>query len=89
MVSVGELFRLPTIDRLAGDRAPRTWAASNPASRAAALDARDCRYRVLLREDKRRKKRKNSGVSVSQVRPKAPSIVVSGLSVCSGCGYTE
>lgn len=41
MVSVGELFRLPTMDRLAGDRAPSTWAASNPASRAAALDARD------------------------------------------------
>lgn len=60
MVSVGELFRLPTIDRLAGDRAPRTWAGSNPASRAAALDARDFRYRIFAsdsgrtnRQDKR------------------------------------
>lgn len=41
MVSVGELLRLPTIDRLAGDKAPRTWTGFNPASRAAGLDARD------------------------------------------------
>lgn len=46
MVSTGEPCKLPTIDRLAGDRAARTWPASSPASRAAALHASDCLSRA-------------------------------------------
>lgn len=64
MVSVGELCRLPTIDRLAGDRALRTWAAFNPASRAAALDARDFRFRVReIGANKSRKRYRRSSAS--------------------------
>lgn len=58
MVSVGEQFRLPTIDRLAGDRAPRTWTGSNPASRAAALDVRD--FVVERQQDRHGVKRRGN-----------------------------
>lgn len=57
IVSVGELLRLPTIDRLAGDRALRTRAGLSPASRAAVLDARDF---VTVRCERKDRKRKNS-----------------------------